>query len=47
MKGVQFYTVEMVKILYELGIKKYNAVPLWAKQIIPSIIKNYGKNISK
>ena len=46
-KGVEFYTVEIVRILYSLGIEEYNAVPCWAKEIIPYIIKHYGKTITK
>lgn len=34
-------------MLYALGVEQYHAVPTWAKEIIPYIIKNYGKAITK
>ena len=37
-KGVEFYLVELVKVLKNMGIDTFDVVPEWAKPILQFIV---------
>ena len=47
MKGVEFYVVDLIKIFNIYGVKKFDIVPEWAKDIITYIIESQGIGILK
>lgn len=47
MKGVEYYIFDFVKILGVYGIRKFDVVPEWAKNVIKFVVDKQGPSIVK
>ena len=46
-KGVEFYLIELIKLLKVLGIDNFDIVPEWAKPILQFVVDHEGLTIIK
>lgn len=41
-KGVEFYLIELVKQLKEVGVEHFDVIPEWSKPILQYVVKEEG-----
>lgn len=46
-KGVEFYLIELMKLLKAMGVEHYDIVPEWAKPILHYVLEHEGLGIIK
>ena len=39
--------VDLIKILWSVGVKEYDMIPEWGKETIPFIVEHNGKQVIK